>query len=226
MIFDMKKEKLYRNLEDWVECNCPVKDCNDCPIGFNNNGKKCICSEFVERYPDSAPRLLWDRVREVQSEAEIKKELEGAEMGNMENVENVKENQIWVIEENVPLLCHLLGVHPYRAFSYKGEDHRVFAIDENGVRYELMESGWGISYDEENLVKFIQHPEKVVALNEAQGLKDLARMRKAQEKLMKILPCVEEVKEFDGEVYIQVKTKRGTPELVEINLEMVEALEW
>ena len=130
------------------------------------------------------------------------------------------------VEGNTPPLCHLLGVRPYQAFSYKGEDHRVFAIDENGVRYELMESGWGISYDEENLVKFIQHPERVVVLNEAQGLKDLARMRKAQEKLMKILPNVETVKEFDGEVYIQVKTKRGTPELVEINLEMVEALEW
>lgn len=229
MIFDMKKKKLYRDLEDWVECNCPVEDCEDCPINSYNNGKECGCVMFVTLYPDSALELLRDRVKEVQSEAEIKKELEGTEMENMVNMENVmnmKKNQIWVIEENAPPLCHLLGVPPYRAFSYKGEDHRVFAIDENGVRYELMESGWGISYDEENLVKFIQHPEKVVALNEAQGLKDLARMRKAQEKLMKILPCVEEVKEFDGEVYIQVKTKRGTPELVEINLEMVEALEW
>ena len=95
MIFDMKKKKLYRDLEDWVECNCPVEDCNDCPIGFNNNGKKCRCSKFVELYPDSTLRLLRDRVKEVQSEVEIKKELEGVEMGNMENmenVENVKEN--------------------------------------------------------------------------------------------------------------------------------------
>ena len=227
MIFDMKKEKLYRNLEDWVECNCPpVEDCNDCPIGFNNNGKKCRCSQFVKLYPDSALRLLWDSVKEVQSEAEIKKELEDVEMENMENMENVKENQIGAVERNTPPLCRLLGVRPYQAFSYEGEEHRVFAIDENGVRYELMESGWGISYDEENLVKFIQHPERVVVLNEAQGLKDLARMRKAQEKLMKILPNVETVKEFDGEVYIQVKTKRGTSELVGVNLEIVEALEW
>lgn len=229
MIFDMKKKKLYRDLEDWVECVCPVEDCNECPIGYHSNGKKCGCSAFVDMYPDSALELLRGRVKEVQSEDEIKKELEGVEMENMENVgnmENVKENQ-QAIEENVPPLCRLLGVQPYQAFSYEDEGHRVFAIDENGVRYELnKESGWSISYDEENLVKFIQHPEMVVALDEAQGLKDLARMRKAQEKLMKILPCVEEVKEFDGEVYIQVKTKRGTSELVAINLEMVEALEW
>lgn len=240
MIFDMKKKKLYRDLEDWVECNCLAEKCIDCPISGYNNGKKCICSEFVKLYPDSTLELLWDRVKEVQSEAEIKKELEGVEMENMENVKdmenmenmenmedvvNMKKNQIWVIEENVPPLCHLLGVHPYRAFSYKGEDHRVFAIDENGVRYERMESGWGISYDEENLVKFIQHPERVVVLNEALGLKDLTRMRKAQEKLMKILPDVETVKELDGRVYIQVKTKRGTSELVEINLEKVEMME-
>ena len=226
MIFDVKKKKLYRDLEDWVECNCPVEDCNDCPISNYNNGKNCGCVEFVELYPDSTLRLLRDRVKEVQSEVEIKKELEGVEMGKVENMENVKENQMEAVEGNTPPLCHLLGVRPYQAFSYGCDDHRVFAIDENGVRYELMESGWGISYDEENLVKFIQHPERVVVLNEAQGLKDLARMRKAQEKLMKILPNVETVKEFDGEVYIQVKTKRGTPELVEINLEMVEALEW
>ena len=230
MIFDMKKEKLYRNLEDWVECNCPVEDCNDCPISFNNNGKKCSCSKFVELYPDSALRLLWDSVKEVQSEIEAKKELEDVEMENMENMgnmENVKENQIEAVEGNTPPLCRLLGVRPYQAFSYEDEEHRVFAINENGVRYELdTESGWHISYDEENLVKLIQHPERVVRKDEAQGLKDLARMHKAKEKLMKILPGVEEVREFDGEVYIQVKTKRGTPELVGINLEMVEALEW
>ena len=229
MIFDTKKKKLYRDLEDWVECNCPVEDCNDCPIGFNNNGKKCRCSKFVKLYPDSALRLLWDSVKEVQNEAEIQKELEGVEMGNMGNMENMvnmKETQIGVVEANAPPLCHLLGVRPYQAFSYEDEEHRVFAIDENGVRYELMGSEWCISYDEENLVKFIQHPERVVALNEAQGLKDLARMHKAKKKLMKILPNVETVEEFDGEVYIQVKTKRGTPELVGINLEMVEALEW
>ena len=226
MIFDTKKKKLYRDLEDWVECNCPVEDCNDCPINSYNNGKKCNCVKFVELYPDNALRLLRDRVKEVQSEAEIKKELEGVEMGNMENMMNVKENQIGVIEENAPPLCHLLGVRPYQAFSYEGDDHRVFAIDENGVRYKLNESGWCISYDEENLVKFIQHPEMVVRKNEAQELKDLARMHKAKKKLMKILPGVEEVEEFNGEVYIQVKTKRGTPELVGINLEMVEALEW
>ena len=39
MIFDVKKKKLYRDLEDWVECNCPVEDCNDCPISNYNNGK-------------------------------------------------------------------------------------------------------------------------------------------------------------------------------------------
>ena len=229
MIFDVKKKKLYRDLEDWVECNCPVEDCNDCPISNYNNGKNCGCVEFVELYPDSTLRLLRDRVKKVQSEVEIKKELEGVEMKNMENMENmenVKENQTEVVEENVPPLCRLLGVRPYQAFSYEGEEHRVFAIDENGVRHELEESGWCIRYDEENLVKFIQHPERVVRKDEAPGLKNLARMHKAKKKLMKILPNVETVKEFDGEVYIQVKTKRGTPELVEINLEMVEALEW
>lgn len=229
MIFDMKEKKLYRDLEDWFESVCPAENCRNCPISSCNNGKKCSCAMFVDLYPDDALRLLRDRVKEVQSEVEIKKELEDVEMENMENmenVENVKENQIGAVEGNTPSLCHLLGVRPYQAFSYEGEDHRVFAIDENGVRYELEESGWSISYDEENLVKVIQHPERVVRKNEAQELKDLARMRKAQEKLMKILPNVETVKEFDGEVYIQVKTKRGTPELVGINLEMVEALEW
>ena len=227
MIFDMKKKKLYRDLEDWVECNCPVEDCNDCPIGFNNNGKKCRCSEFVKLYPDSALRLLWDSVKDVQSEVEIKKELEDVEMENMENMMNVKENQVGVIEENAPPLCHLLGVRPYQAFSYEGDDHRVFAIDENGVRHELnTESGWSISYDEENLVKFIQHPERVVRKNEAQELKDLVRMHKAKEKLMKILPGIEAVEEFNGEVYLQVRTMKGTPELVAINLETVEELEW
>ena len=228
MIFDMKKKKLYRDLEDWVECNCPVDDCNSCPIGFNNNGKKCRCSKFVKLYPDSALRLLRDRVKEVQSEAEIQKELEDMDMenmGNMENMVNMKENQIGVVEENAPPLCHLLGVRPYQAFSYEGDDHRVFAIDENGVRHELEESGWGISYDEENLVKFIQHPERVVRKNEAQGLKNLARMHKAKKKLMKILPGVEAVEEFNGKVYIQVGTMKGTPELVEINLEALEGLE-
>ena len=223
MIFDMKKEKLYRNLEDWVECNCPVEDCNDCPIGFNNNGKKCRCSGFVKLYADSALRLLWDSVKEVQSEVEIKKELEDMDM---ENMENMKENQMGAVEGNTPLLCRLLGVRPYQAFSYEGDDHRVFAIDENGVRHELDESGWDISYDEENLVKFIQHPERVVVLNEAQGLKDLARMHKAKKKLMKILPGVKAVEEFDGKVYVRVRTMKGTSELVAINLEMVEALEW
>ena len=223
MIFDTKKEKLYRDLEDWVECNCPVEDCNDCPIGFNNNGKKCRCSKFVELYPDSALRLLWDRVKEVQSEVEIKKELEGVEM---ENMVNVKENQTGVVEENAPPLCHLLGVRPYQAFSYEGEDHRVFAIDENGMRHELEESGWCISYDEENLVKFIQHPERVVRKDEAPGLKNLARMHKAKKKLMKILPGVKAVEEFDGKVYVRVRTMKGTSELVAINLETVEELEW
>ena len=147
-------------------------------------------------------------------------------MGNMENMENVKENQIGTVEENAPPLCHLLGIRPYQAFSYEGEDHRVFAIDENGVRYELREeSGWCISYDEENLVKFIQHPERVVRKDEAQGLKNLVRMHKAKKKLRKILPGVEAVEEFDGKVYIQVGTMKGTPEWVEINLETMEALE-
>lgn len=220
MIFDIKKEKLYRDLEDWVECNCPVEDCNECPIGYHNNGKKCRCSKFVVLYPDSALELLRDRVKEVQSEAEIKKELEGTEMENMENMENV------VNVKEIPPLCHLLGVQPYQAFSYEDEGHRVFAIDENGVRYESdMDSGWLISYDEENLVKLIQHPERVVRQDEAQGLKDLARMYKAKEKLMKILPGVEAVKESDGKAYIQVRTMKGPLELVEINLEMVEALE-
>ena len=41
---------------------------------------------------------------------------------------------------------------------------------------------------------------------------------------MKILPGVEAVEEFDGKVYIQVGTMKGTPELVEINLEAVELL--
>lgn len=217
MIFDMKKKKLYRDLEDWIECNCPVKNCNECPIGSYNNGEKCVCSKFVVLYPNRALKLLRDRVKEVQSEAEVKKELEDAEMENMENK---------VVEENVPPLCHLLGVRPYQTFSYEGEDHRVFAIDENGVRYVLdKECGWCISYDEENLVKLIQHPERVVRQNEAQGLKGLARMHKAQEKLMKILPGVEAVKESDGKAYIQVRTMKGPLELVEINLEIVEALE-
>ena len=229
MIFDMKKRMLYRDLEDWLETDCPVENCKDCPIGFNNNGKKCRCSQFMKLYPDSALRLLWDSVKEVQSEAEIQKELEDVKMenmGNMENMENVKENQIGTVEENAPPLCHLLGIRPYQAFSYEGEDHRVFAIDENGVRYELREeSGWCISYDEENLVKFIQHPERVVRKDEAQGLKNLVRMHKAKKKLRKILPGVEAVEEFDGKVYIQVGTMKGTPEWVEINLETMEALE-
>ena len=32
MIFDMEKKKLYKDLVDWVECNCPVEDCYCCPI--------------------------------------------------------------------------------------------------------------------------------------------------------------------------------------------------
>ena len=233
MIFDMKKEKLYRDLEDWVECNCPVEDCNDCPISSYNNGKNCSCVEFMELYPDSALRLLWDSVKEVQSEVEIKKELEGVEMENMENVENMenmedvmnmKKNQIWVIEENVPPLCHLLGVHPYRAFSYKGEDHRVFAIDENGVRYELMESGWGISYDEENLVKFIQHPERVVPGEDSQSLKELVRQDKLMTVLRKFLPQAMSFEQMDGKPQVQIRTYEGNIKLTEIDLEALEEL--
>lgn len=105
-------------------------------------------------------------------------------------------------------------------FSYEDEDHRIFAIDENGVRYELdMESGWSISYDEENLVKLIQHPEKIVRKEDAQGLRDLTRMHKAKEKLKRILPGVEAVKEIEGKVYVQVVTMKNTFELIEVNLE-------
>lgn len=223
MIFDMKEKKLYRDLEDWVECNCLVENCKDCPISSYNNGKNCSCVEFVELYPDSALRLLRDRVKKVQSEAEIEKELEDMEMENVVNVEDVKN-----IEENmgIPPLCHILGVRPYQGFSYEGEDHRIFAIDENGVRYELnMESDWSISYDEENLVKLIQHPEKIVRKWEVQEMKNLARMRKLKEKLVKFLPGAEVVTEVNGVTYVQVVTMKGTHELVGINPEAVEALE-
>ena len=231
MIFDTKKKKLYRDLVDWVECTCPVEDCNDCPINHYNNGKECSCTEFVEWYPVSALRLLRDRVKEVQSEIEVKNELEGMEMENVENVKDTTkgtmENVTKNTERKIPPLCQILGVRPYQAFSYEGEDHRVFAIDENGVRYELNEeTGWNITYDEENLVELIQHPEKIVRKEDAQGLRDLARMHKAKEKLKKILPGVEAVEEFNGKVYLRVRTMKGTSELVEINLETVEALEW
>ena len=220
MIFDMEKKKLYKDLVDWVECVCPAENCNVCPISHYNNGKECSCSEFVEWYPASALRLLRDRVKKVQSEAEIEKELEDMEMENVVNVEDVKN-----IEENmgIPPLCHILGVRPYQGFSYEGEEHRVFVIDENGVRYELeMESGWSISYDEENLVKLIQHPEKIVRKEDAQGLRDLTRMHKAKEKLKRILPGVEAVKEIEGKVYVQVVTMKNTFELIEVNLEALE----
>ena len=226
MIFDMEKKKLYRDLVDWVECVCPVEDCYNCPISHYNNGKECCCSKFVELYPDNALRLLRDRVKEVQNEAEAEKELEKMvkeDMKDMENVENAKENQMGVIEENAPPLCRLLGVQPYQAFSYEDEDYRVFAIDENGVRYELeTEIGWSISYDEENLVKLIQHPEKVARKGDAQGLRDLARMQRAKEKLKKILPGTEAVTEFEGKVYAQVVTKKNIFELVEVDLEALE----
>lgn len=223
MIFDMEKKKLYKDLVDWVECNCPVENCNDCPISYHNNGKKCRCSKFVELYPERVFRLLEDRVKEVQSEAEIEKELEGMKMENMENVENVEDVKNIKEDMGIPPLCHILGVRPYQAFSYEDEDHRIFAIDDNGVRYELeMEIGWNISYDEENLVKLIQHPERVVRKEDAQGLRDLARMHKAKEKLKKILPGVEAVKEFEGKFYVQVVTMKNTLELVGVNLEALE----
>lgn len=106
MIFDMEKKRLYKDLVDWVECVCPAEDCYNCPISHYNNGKECSCSEFVGRYPASALKLLRDRVKEVQSEAEIEKELEGMEMENVVNVEDVKN-----IEEN-------MGIPP--AVSYPG----------------------------------------------------------------------------------------------------------
>ena len=77
MIFDMEKKKLYKDLVDWVECNCPVEDCYCCPINHYNNGEKISCSKFVELYPERALKMLRDRVKEVQSEAEVKNELEG-----------------------------------------------------------------------------------------------------------------------------------------------------
>ena len=223
MIFDMEKKKLYKDLVDWVECNCPVENCNDCPINHYNNGEKISCSKFVELYPERALKMLRDRVKEVQSEAEIEKELEGMKMENMENMENVED--VKNIEENmgIPPLCHILGVRPFQTFSHEDDDYRIFAIDESGVRYELeMESGWRISYDEENLVELIQHPEKIVRKEDAQGLRDLARMHKAKEKLKKILPGVEGVKEFNGKFYVQVVTMKNTWELAEVNLEALE----
>lgn len=169
-------------------------------------------------------------MKEVQSEAEVKEELEGMEMENVENVKDTTkgtmENTTKNTESKIPPLCQILGVQPYQAFSYEDEDRRVFAIGENGVRYELnKETGWKISYDEENLVELIQHPEKIVRKNEVQSLRDLARMHKAKEKLKKILPGVEAVTEVNGMTYVQVVTMKGTQELVGINLEAVEALE-
>ena len=148
----------------------------------------------------------------------------------MENVENVKdttkgtmENTTKNTESKIPPLCQILGVQPYQAFSYEDEDHRVFAIGENGVRYELNEeTGWKISYDEENLVELIQHPEKIVRRGDAQGLRDLVRMHKAKEKLKKILPGTEAVTELDGKFYVQVVTMKNTFELVGVNLEALE----
>lgn len=225
MIFDMKKKKLYRDLEDWVECNCPVEDCNDCLISFNNNGKKCSCSKFVELYPASTLWLLQDRVKEVQSEIEAKKELEDVKMENMENMVNVKENQIGAVEENTPPLCRLLGVRPYQAFSYEDEEHRIFAIDENGVRYELdTESGWRISYDEENLVKFIQHPERVVPGEDSQSLKELVRQNRLMEVLRKFLPQAMSFEQMDGRPQVQIRTYEGNIKLTEIDLEALEEL--
>ena len=227
MIFDMEKKKLYKNLVDWVECNCPVEDCYCCPINHYNNGEKISCSKFVELYPDNALRLLRDRVKEVQSEAEVKNELEGMEMENVENVKDttkgIMENTTKNTERKIPPLCQILGVQPYQAFSYEDEDRRVFAVGENGVRYELNEeTGWNITYDEENLVELIQHPERIVRKEDAQGLRDLIRMQRAKEKLKKILPGTEAVTEFEGKVYAQVVTKKNIFELVEVDLEALE----
>ena len=229
MIFDIKHEELYKDLEDWLRGNCPARDCCVCPIGICNNRRECSCGELIRDYPAEALKILKENgiVKEVQSEAEVKEELEGMEMENVENVKDTTkgtmENVTKNTESKIPPLCQILGVQPYQAFSYEDEDHRVFAIGENGVRYELNEeTGWKISYDEENLVELIQHPEKIVRRGDAQGLRDLVRMHKAKEKLKKILPGTEAVTELDGKFYVQVVTMKNTFELVGVNLEALE----
>ena len=144
---------------------------------------------------------------------------------NMENMVNVKENQTGVVEENTPPLCRLLGVRPYQAFSYEDEEHRIFAIDENGVRYELdTESGWRISYDEENLVKFIQHPERVVPGEDSQSLKELVRQDRLMTVLRKFLPQAMSFEQMDGKPQVQIRTYEGNIKLTEIDLEALEEL--
>lgn len=227
MILDKKRNEVYRDLEDWLECNCPAEDCQSCPISSYKNGKGSLCGDFMRDFPERVLELLKDRIVEVQNEAEVKKEME--KMNKAENetenqMENQKENQMKT-KETIPPLCRILGVRPYQEFHYEDDESWIFAINENGVRYRKEGGDWTVSYNEENLVKLIQHPEKVVPGEESLVLRYICRTNGMVKTLKKFLPTTQSVEEMNGKFFVLVDASDGTPRLVEINIEAWEALE-
>ena len=63
-----------------------IGNCNKCPIGSANNGKRCLCGEFLLTYPEQAQEILlkWAEEHPIMTNADMFEKVFGHKVENNE----------------------------------------------------------------------------------------------------------------------------------------------
>lgn len=191
----------WENLEDWRELMlCPRYCCSRCPLSSMNNGTGLNCQIFVEKHPERVLELMQGRLCRV----EVKERKRG----------------------EIPLLCEMLDVEPFQEFWL--EDERVWAVDEEGNRWERVDGEWKLSDDEKSLLELLRSKEKI---HQGEIAVELKRALEGEEKrgverlLAGLFPNLREWHWSEDYLVVRVEDPEGNLAWVKMDPELIKRVE-